>query len=396
MTRPGVVTLGRPGAAWPRAVAGWAAHAELAARVTTCVDPVDLRGRLDADTPPPVLALADLGYWRTDPGLATAARVRGVTAVAVSDGAIDDDHAVGTTPTSFEILLPADFGSAHLARILAAADRRRPVRDLPVRDRATPGPPPGRLVVVTGPTGAGASTVAQALATHLAAAVPTVLADLALDADQHVRHGIPGDGMHRTDLTETLAATAPDDPLPTVAVGAGYALLTGGTRVDGPDVPAPVATAALDGLRRRPGIVVADVGAGALGPPLSRRSVGDDRHPLASAALAAADEVVVVGDCSTTGIHRLASALLDLGRSGIPRPGIRPVLNRVPGPRPRRRALAEEVARLLDLVDGDGWAVPACLPYDRRIEPAVRRAGPLPTRFVRAAGPVAGRPATAP
>lgn len=392
MTRPRLVTLGRPGAPWPRAVAGWAAHAELAAAVTTCLDPVELRAHLADDDRPPAVAVADLGYWRAEPGLAADAQARGVVTVAVADGPVDRLPTVTAAPTDagVEVVLPPDFGPAHLDRALATARRRPPLVDVPVRPRPAATPPSGRLVVVTGPPGAGASTVAQALATHHAGSATTVLADLALDADQHVRHGVGEDHRGLGDLTDALAGGADDGSVPTVPVDGGYTLLPGGPPAGDDGLSPGLADAVVDRLRRQAEVVVADVSVGDHGRPPAGAHEPGDRHGLTRAALDAAAEILVVGDCSTTGIHRLAATLVRVGRSEARRAGLRPVLNRVPGPRPRRRSVAEEVAHLLDLVDGDGWPVPACLPYDRRIEPAVRRAAPLPARFVRAVAPAAG------
>ena len=74
----------------------------------------------------------------------------------------------------------------------------------------------------------GASTVAQALAAHHAGQARTLLADLALDADQHLRHGVrPGhDGFF--ELAEALRHAPPADLAPpTTDKGAGYDLLCG-------------------------------------------------------------------------------------------------------------------------------------------------------------------------
>ena len=148
----------------------------------------------------------------------------------------------------------------HWRRCCSSHARRRPSR--PPRPEPTADPPSlGRLVAVTGPAGVGASTVAQALAAHHTGQARTLLADLALDADQHLRHGVPPGHDGVFELAEALRHAPPADLAPPTTVqDAGYDLLCGlRRRQEWTALTTVVADQIVDVLRRSHPLVVADV-----------------------------------------------------------------------------------------------------------------------------------------
>lgn len=381
MIRHRVATLGRPGPAWPRAIARWGSGATLPLDTTTCVSAEELRALLASTTVD--LAIVEAGLPGVDRVLADAVRRSGA-ALAVVDG-----PALDTTRDRLEpdAVLAADFDPGALAAVLQARARRRPT-PLPGPEPAVDHPALGRLVAVTGPAGAGASTVAQALATHCAPQGPTLLADLALDADQHLRHGVEAGADGVFELAEALRHAPPTDLVPpTVAQAAGYDLLCGlRRRQEWTALNTVVADQAVDVVRRTHALVVADVAADLDGQAESGSLDLEERNALNRATLPRADLVVVVGWWTTTGVHRLVRTLVDLTRHGLDRDALRAVLNGAPRAAARQALARRTVHRLLAEVDGDAWAPTACLPHERGVEACVREARPLPARFVRRVG----------
>lgn len=377
MTHHRVATLGRPGPRWPRAVARWSASATLPLDATTCMTAEELRALVAAQ--PVGLAIVDAGLPGVDRVLAGELRRAG-TALAVVDGPGLAAAVAGLEP---DAVLADDFDADALAAVLQAQARMRTrdtvstPADAPPSDR-----PLARLVAVTGAPGVGTSTVAQAAATHLAATADTLLADLALDADQHVRHAVVA-GAGLFDLAEALRHRPARAVEPvTVPTSGGYALLAGLHRrqewtVLDPDTSARV----VDRVRRTREHVVVDVDADLDGRTESGSVDLEERNALARAALPAADLVVVVGRTSTTGVHRLARLLLHLRSHGLAADRLRPVLNQA-GPVGGREA-GRALARLLDRVEPGPWARVGTVAHDRRVEACVRDGRPLPGRFVR-------------
>jgi Mrp family chromosome partitioning ATPase len=378
-----VATVGRPGPAWPRAVARWGSGATLPLDATTCVSADELRALVvDAAVD---LAIVEAGLPGVDRVLADDVRRTG-TALAVV-----------TTPTLTaaaerldpDALLPADFGAQALAAVLQAHARTR------ARPRPTPGPGPGpaseespELVAVTGPGGTGASTVAQALAAQRAGLGPVVLADLALEADQHLRHGVaPGhDGVF--ELAEALRhAPAAAIAVPIAPQPAGYDLLCGlRRRQEWTILCGSVAEHVLASLLPRGGLIIADIDADLDGRVESGSLDLEERNGLARVVATRASTIVVVGRWSTTGVHRLARTLLDFEAHGIPRDRLLPVLNHAPKRRSGQSLARHTVRGLLEDLDGGAWPSPICLAHDPGVERSVREAAPLPPRFVRRVG----------
>ena len=380
-----VATLGRPGPAWPRAIARWGSGATLPLDTTTCVSAEELRALLATATVD--LAIVEAGLPGVDRVLADAVRRAGA-ALAVVDG-----PGLDTTRDRLEpdAILAADFDPDALAAVLHSQARRRPGRP-PGPEPAADPQPLGQLVAVTGPPGVGASTVAQALAAHHTRQGRTLLADLALDADQHLRHGVPPGHDGVFELAEALRHAPPADLVPPTAdLVAGYDLLCGlRRRQEWTALTTVVADHVVEVLRRSHPLVVADVPSDLDGRAESGSLDLEERNALARATLPVAAVVVVVGRWSTTGVHRLVRTLVDLTRHGIDHDRLQPVLNDAPSSAVRQALARRTMDALLTDADGGPWRDPACLAHDRGVEACVREARPLPARFVRRVGHAVG------
>lgn len=386
MIRHRVATLGRPGPAWPRAVARWGSSAVLAVEATTCMTPEELRALVRST--PLAAAVVEVGLPGVDRSLADEVRRAGVALIVVEGPAL----AEAARRLEPDGVLAPDFGPEALAAVLETHARARCPDPAP--PPAGDGPEPGVLVAVTGPGGTGASTVAQALASAHARRAPALLADLALDADQHLRHGVDPHHDGVFELAEALRHRPPEEVVaPVVPQSPGYGLLCGlRRRQEWTALSAPTAEHLVDVLRRLAPVVVADVAADTDGGAEVGSVDIEDRNALARTVVAQACVVVVVGRGSTTGIHRLVRTLLELTRFGVPHDRLRAVLNGGRRSATRAELTVRSTHRLLAAADDGPWPVPVWLPHDRRVEACVREAGPLPRRLVDRVGAAVGGP----
>lgn len=218
----------------------------------------------------------------------------------------------------------------------------------------------GRLVAVTGRSGAGTSTVAAALAQGLAHdaryAGDVVLADFAHHAHQALLHDaqdvVPGlqelVEAHRSGrpTIEQLRRLTFDVP------NRGYRLLLGLRRSrDWVTIRSRAFDAALDGLRRSARIVVADTDAEVEGETETGSFDIEDHNMLARTTLDQADLVVVVATPSISGIHGLITQLEDLRAHGVGDGRTLVVVNRAPRPGRARAELTRAIAVLTDAAD---------------------------------------------
>jgi len=233
------------------------------------------------------------------------------------------------------------------------------------------GAPPveqGRVVAVWGPTGApGRSTVALHLAAELAARGATTLL---VDADTY--GGCQAQLLGVLDESPGLAAAvraASQGTLDLVSLArlAPYVapelrLLSGISRADRwAELPGPALDAVLVVARRLASSVVVDCGfCLEQDEVLSYDTRAPRRNAVTLGALAAADEVVVVGAADPVGIHRLVRGLTELAELGIQPAHV--VVNRVrasvAGPTPGR-AVAGALERYAGVRDA------VLLPDDR-------------------------------
>ncbi|UNX55832.1 hypothetical protein MF406_06245 [Georgenia sp. TF02-10] len=259
---------------------------------------------------------------------------------------------------------PTGRGSAarrreRLGRSGAAGRSRAAVADPP----AAPAPPrPGRLVVVWGPVGApGRSTVAVTLAAELAALTggallvdadteaPSLTQLLGLLEDTSAIAAVCRQAAHGRLDVATLERLCP-------VLDGGLRVMTGLTRPDRwRELPAAALDVVWEVARAATGWTVVDVGA-AVDDDGPDATLGPRRHQATTAALRAADVVVVVGAGEPVGMRRLVLALGELTDRALLSPGARRVVvaNRVraatAGPRPEQ-AVHEALVRFAGVPD---------------------------------------------
>lgn len=390
-----------PGAsAWFSQLAHWATAGTVPVELLRCQSAEELRARL-AGPRPISAALVDAAIPGLDRDL-VAGGPDGCPILVV--GARDDRWArLGAAA----VLEP---GFDPLALLDALAATARPVVEadtVPGEPAGSGGPDEhrGRLVAVCGTGGVGASTVAAALAQGLAAGgghrclpAPVVLADLCRRADHAMLHDVRDVLVGVQELVEAHRSAIPDAddvrahclPVPY----RGYDLLLGLRRPRAWAALRPRAVAAaVAGLRRSYGTVVADIEGDLEGEAETGSIEVEERHALARTAAQGADLVVVVGSSGLHGVHALARLVHDLAGLGVHPARILPVLNQPPKrPGPR----AEAVAALAELCATPAGhpAPPLHLPR-RKVEEAFRDGAPLPealaTATARAAAAVVAR-----
>jgi len=384
-----VVGLAQARSAWFGEVARWATSAALPVEFLKCVSLEELRARLASGRAFSAV-LIDAAVPGLDRDLTDTARAAGCAVLVVDDGRIRRDWA----DLGISAVLPSDVGRADLLEALARSavpiGRGDALGTVDLTDATATGWR-GDLVAVTGVRGAGASTVAMAVAQALAAdarrAGLVVLADLGLDADQAVLHDA-GDvvpGLQELVDAHRAGVPSPDEVrgLTWDVAGRGYALLLGLRRHRDWSAMRPRSVeAAVDGLRRAYRVVVADVDPDVEGEDQCGSTDVEDRNVLARTAVTRAGAVLVVGPTGTRGVHRLVRVLDALLEVGVDPRRLVPVVNRAPrGPRARSE-ITRAVADLLAGVRGaDRLASPVYLPERRRLEDAIRDGERLPAAF---------------
>lgn len=344
-----VLGLAHVRSAWFREVGRWATASSIPVEFVKTVSLDEVRVRLGSGRPYSALVVDD-DLVGVDRDLAELARRVGCALVVVRNSAVERAwEALGAAAT-----LPAGFSRAELVEVLSSVARPIARVDgagaLPTATvEASPSTPAawrGRLVAVTGPAGAGRSTLSMALA-HGLAADPrrrglVCLADLALDADQGMLHDasdvVPGllelVDAHRLGIPSATEVTAT-----TWAVqDRGYRLLLGLRRHRDWTALRPEALAAtLASLRRAFRCVVGEVDADLEGEAECGSVDVEDRNLLARTTLTQAELVVVIGTATLTGVHHTVRVLRDLGALGVDPARVVTVVNRAPrSPRPGR------------------------------------------------------------
>ena len=260
-------------------------------------------------------------------------------------------------------------------------------------------PPPagwrGRLVAITGPGGAGTSTLAMGLAQGLGSAPRhqglVVLADLALHADQGVLHDA-GDvmpGLQELVEAHRLDLPAVDEVRSHVfdTGDRGYDLLLGLRRHrDWPVLRPRAVQASLDGLLRSYRLVVADLDPDLEGDDEVGSLDVEERNVLARTAAGRADLVLVVAPPTVVGLRRLVLILDEWHRGGVGAERLLAVINRAP-----RRAMArsEITGAIASLLAGmrpelaETMASPVFVIERRGIDQLHRAAMGLPAALVR-------------
>jgi hypothetical protein len=382
-----VLGLAHPRSTWFREVSRWSTNASLPLEFVKCVALEELQARL-ASGQVCSAVIVDGGLTGVDRDLVDRTREAGAAVLVVDDG----HRRVDWTALGADVVLPDRFDRAMLLSALVA---RAPAIEGP---EVEPGyrlaPPPaawrGRLVAVTGPAGAGSSTLAMALAQGLGSSSRhrglVVLADLALHADLALLHDagdvVPG----VQELVEAHRAATPS--VESVRGHAftvddrGYDLVLGLRRHrDWPVLRPRAVQAAVDSLLRSYRLVVADVDADLEGDDEVGSVEVEERNVLARTTIARADLVVVVGQPSLGAIRRLVLSLDELHRFGVGPERLLPVVTRAPR-RPRARAeIAAAIGELTTGIDPDlaaGLPSPVFVPERRGLDELHRASRPLP------------------
>lgn len=370
--------LARPRLPWFAAVARDATSGALPAEFLKCVSAEEVRVRLAGGRRCSAVLL-DGGLPGVDRDLLAAVVEAGAAAVVVDAGrGARDWHALGATT-----VLPADFDHRALVEVLETSAAQ--VSQSVVLDDGAPAPAPqGRLALVCGPGGTGASTAAAALAQGLGTGGDdVVLADLALRAEQAMLHDVRDVVPGIEELVDAHRAGTPttDDvrALTYAVVERRYSLLLGLRRARGWTALRPRAlAAAIDSLRATYDVVVADVTADFEGEADGGSADVEDRNGLARSALAVADVGFVVGRPGVKGLHALVRTVGDVVAAGLPPARVVPVVAAAPRSPRVRSEVAAALAALLGPTLPTAVASPVFLP-SRRVEGALRDALPLPS-----------------
>jgi septum formation inhibitor-activating ATPase MinD len=384
-----VLGLARRRAVWIRNVAQWANSAAIPAEFSMCLSPAELLARLDGGRAYSAVLL-DGGLGLIDRDLIGRVRATGCSVFVVADGEPGRDWAA----LGVHDVLPASFTRAALLDALAThasmidnavfVDQSAEAGRLPVA-------PEGVLVAVCGPGGAGASTVAAALAQGLAAWQRhgrIALADLALHAEQAMLHDVGDVAPGVQELVEAHRARMPDDgeieSLLFEVEARGYHLLLGLRQARHWSLVRPSAFAAgLRSLRRCFDVTVCDLTADFEAEVDAGSADVEERNVMARTAAQTADVVFVVGLPGVKGVHSLVRVVGDLVRAGIDARRISLVVNQAPR-HPRSRAeVSSAVAALLEPIAlGLAGSSPTFLPV-RKVDAAWRDRAALPAPLPR-------------
>lgn len=294
-------------------------------------------------------------------------------------------------------VLPSDFDRGDLLHVLAqvATPIAQTNESSPSLDRSkTPQGYRARVIAVTGPGGAGRSTVAMAIAQGLASdarhAGLVCLADLALHADQAMLHASPDVVPGVLELVEAHRGGTPTiDTIRSLTWNVedrGYHLLLGLRRHrDWTSIRPRAFDAALDGLRRGFRVVVADIDDDLEGERASGSVDVEDRNAMARTVVHAADLVVVVGAPGMKGLHSLLRVVRDVLEHGVPGDRVLPVINRAPRSPRARAEITRALGDLLSASTGEtSIPAPVHLPTRRNLDLSLRDGARLPEPWLAA------------
>lgn len=373
--------LARARAEWFRALASWATSGAIPATFLGCVSGEELRAHLASGRRFSAVLL-DAGLPGTDRDLLAAVREAGAVPVVVEAPGVHRDWVQLGAPA----VLPAELTRDQLLDVLGAHAAVVAVGDPLAFEQDGEGGPVASLapsVVVCGPGGTGASTVAIALAQGLAGsdavAGPVLLADLCLRAEQAVLHDARDVTPGVQELVEAHRGRQPS--LEEVqahtfrVVERGYHLLLGLRRARYWSAVRPRAfETAFTSLRAAFATVVCDATADFEDESHGGSADVEERTVMARTALAHAAVVVAVGTPDMKGLHSLVRLLGDLADAGATAAQVLPVVNRAPRS-PRSRA---QIARALaELAGPSERAGPVFLPR-RRVDAALRDGVAIP------------------
>ncbi len=353
-----VVGLAHVRSSWFTEVARWATAGSLPIEFVKCLSPEELRARMGSGRAFSA-ALLDGGLPAVDRDLVATLHDLGTPSVVVVPATDQRDWEILGAATT----LRSPFDQAALRDALEQHGRSVGAVTQPDSEAIDPGVSAawrGRLVAVLGRPGAGTSTVAVAVAQHLADdpryTGDVVLADLARHAHQALLHDA-GDVVpsiqevveaHRTGrpTVEQVRRLSFDVP------ARRYRLVLGLRRPrDGITLRTRAFAAAIDGLRRSARIVVVDTDGDLEGEAETGSFDIEDRNLMARTSTADADVVVAVARPTTAGIHGLVGLLADLRSHGVPGERTLVVITEAPRAARSRAELTRAVANLTGAAD---------------------------------------------
>ena len=347
-----VLGLAHARSPWFSGVARLATDGALPLEFVKCLSVEEVRARLTSGRRFSAL-LVDGRHPGLDRDLIASAAAEGCTPFVVVD---DPARNSGRDWLSLgaAALIPAAVRREELLAALTQHAAVVPRADAASK-RAAPAPRRGwrgRVVMVCGPGGTGASTVAVAVAQGFARDVRearmVLLADLARRADQAMLHDatdiVPGI-QELVDASRT--ATPPVEFVRSQAWGVearGYDLLLGLRRPQAWATVRPRAFGvAFDALRRSYQVVVCDTDADVEGEETGSIDV-QERNLMARTVASAAGAVLVVGQPGMKGCHSLVRTITELRDFGVSMDRIVPICNRSP----RRARVRHEIDATLD------------------------------------------------
>lgn len=374
-----VLGLAPARARWFTEVVRWSTSGAAPIEFVKCLTRDEVLARLASGRPYSAL-LVDGHQAGLDRDLVDAGRQKGCPTLVVGP--------TGTDPAllGVALVLPTELDRAELVDALAAHASAISAADTLPGDLGPVATTPwrGRLIVVTGPGGTGASTVAMATAQALADdprdAGMVALADLALSADLAMLHDardvVPG-------VQELVEAHHRGQPGPGEVramtfdiTQRRYRLLLGLRRHRDWTVLRPRATeAAIDGLLGAFHLVVADVEADFEGDDETGSTDVEERNVLARTALSQADAIVVVGAPGMKGLFSLVRTVAEIHEHGVEPGRVLAAVNRFSR---QARARAELQRAFAELAPGLSAAAPLFLPERRGLEHAQRDGARLP------------------
>jgi MinD-like ATPase involved in chromosome partitioning or flagellar assembly len=327
-----VVVVVAAGAAWESPVLALVAARNGMVVLKRCVDVDEAlatcsAGQADAA----VVALDAPGL---DPTAVDVLHRHGVRVVAVGR----EDEAARTRAGRIGVdALVGDDDLELLPDALEAAEDAAAYDEIPAGSRLAEGPspldPPGRTLVVWGPTGApGRTTVAVAVAALLARrGLRTTLVDADPYGGSVAQHlGILDEVSGLLSAARLTGEGTLESRVGTVqrAIDDRLTVVTGLPRAERwVEVRAGVVEHLVE-VTRTAGHVVVDTGFGLEDDPSADFGVRPGRNQLTLGALEVADELLVVGTADPIGLSRLARGLVDL-RERCPGVPLRVVVNRM-------------------------------------------------------------------
>lgn len=378
-----VLGLAHVRSGWFREVGRWASSAMAPIDYLKCVSAEEVRARLATGRAFSAL-LADGSLPGVERDLFDAARDAGCAVIVVDDGIRQRDW----SDLGASAAVADGFTRTELVDLLH--QHSSPIGQVDRLPGSTFGEDDasqwqGHLIGITGPGGAGSSTLAMALAQGLAVDPRrrnlVALADLCLDADLAMMHNardvIPGVqelvDAHRvgTPTLEEIRSLTFDGET------RGYRLLLGlRHHRDWTAIRVRAFEAAVASLRCCHRVVVADIDDDLEGESETGSADVEDRNVMARTVVNQADLVLAVGMPGLTGLHHLVRTYGRLIAAGVEPERLVPVINRSPR---NSRARSTITSTFADLVGVERLAHNPVHVGDRRgVDEALLDGVPLP------------------